>query len=59
MIGGMGSDRHFTWQQSSGPHVRFGSKQTLRNVRLMSALESGRCSLGSVPCHWLDQLIGA
>src|SRR5262249_4354920 len=24
--GGMGSDRHFAWQQSSGPNVRFGSK---------------------------------
>jgi hypothetical protein len=23
---GMGSDRHFAWQQSSGPNVRFGSK---------------------------------
>ena len=26
MIGGMGSDRHFAWQQSSGSNVRFGSK---------------------------------
>ena len=26
IIGGMGSDRHFVWQQSSGPNVRFGSK---------------------------------
>ena len=26
MIGGMGSDRHFAWQQSSGPNVRFGLK---------------------------------
>ena len=26
MIGGTGSDRHFAWQQSSGPNVRFGSK---------------------------------
>src|SRR6516164_3693241 len=25
-IGGMGSDRHFARQQSSGPNVRFGSK---------------------------------
>ena len=24
--GGMGSDGHFAWQQSSGPNVRFGSK---------------------------------
>jgi hypothetical protein len=24
--GGMGFDRHFAWQQSSGPNVRFGSK---------------------------------
>src|SRR5215469_2833466 len=24
--GGMGSDRHFAWQQSSGSNVRFGSK---------------------------------
>jgi hypothetical protein len=24
-IGGMGSDRHFAWQQSSRPNVRFGS----------------------------------
>jgi len=24
--GGMGSDRHFAWQQSLGPNVRFGSK---------------------------------
>jgi hypothetical protein len=24
--GGMGSDRHFARQQSSGPNVRFGSK---------------------------------
>ena len=23
--GGMGSDRHFAWQQSSGSNVRFGS----------------------------------
>src|SRR5215468_3073096 len=36
-IGGMGSDRHFAWQQSSGPNVRFGSKADiaapLTNVR--------------------------
>jgi hypothetical protein len=25
-IGGMGSDRHFAWQQSSGWNVCFGSK---------------------------------
>src|SRR6516164_10564565 len=35
--GGMGSDRHFAWQQSSGPNVRFGSKadieRRLGNVR--------------------------
>ena len=24
--GGMGSDRHFAWQQSSGPNVRFESE---------------------------------
>ena len=24
--GGMGSARHFAWQQSAGPNVRFGSK---------------------------------
>ena len=24
--GGMGSDHHFAWQQSSGPNVRFGSE---------------------------------
>ena len=24
-IGGMGSDRHFAWQQSSRPNIRFGS----------------------------------
>jgi len=24
--GGMGSDRHFAWQQSSGPNVRFETK---------------------------------
>jgi hypothetical protein len=36
-IGGMGSDHHFAWQQSSGPNVRFGSKadmgRRLGNVR--------------------------
>jgi len=26
LTGGMGSDRHFAQQQSSGPNVRFGSK---------------------------------
>jgi hypothetical protein len=32
--GGMGSDRHFAWQQSSGPNVRFGSEaDTTRSVR--------------------------
>ena len=33
----MGSDRHFAWQQFSGPNVRFGSKAdievSLGNVR--------------------------
>jgi hypothetical protein len=24
--GGMGADRHFAWQQTSGSNVRFGSK---------------------------------
>jgi hypothetical protein len=24
-VGGMESDRHFAWQQFSGPYVRFGS----------------------------------
>jgi len=36
-IGGMGSDRHFAQQQSSGPNVRFGSLAdivaALSNVR--------------------------
>jgi hypothetical protein len=29
-IGGMGSDRHFAQQQSSGPNVRFGSKADIQ-----------------------------
>src|SRR6516165_1490440 len=36
--GGMGFDRHFAWQQSSGPNVRFGSKRTSRHLQPMSAL---------------------
>jgi hypothetical protein len=37
----MGSDRHFSWQQSSGPNVGFGSKEkadinwTFRDVRFV------------------------
>jgi hypothetical protein len=54
IIGEIGADRHFAWQQSSGPYVRFGSKadiearpsdarftpksQTLELSRVMSAL---------------------
>ena len=36
--GGMGSDRHFAWQQSLGPNVRFGSEGDIQAVRPMSAL---------------------
>jgi len=28
--GGMGSERHFAWQQSSEPNVRFGSKADIK-----------------------------
>jgi hypothetical protein len=28
--GEMGSDRHFAWQQSLGPNVRFGSKADIK-----------------------------
>src|SRR6516164_8636018 len=34
----MGSNRHFAWQQSSGPNVRFGSKADIAARRVMSAL---------------------
>jgi hypothetical protein len=30
-IGGMGSDRHFAWQQFIGPNVRFGSKADIHS----------------------------
>jgi hypothetical protein len=46
MTGGMGSDRHFAWQRSSGPNVRFGSKADIalgrRHVRFTP--KSGHCS---------------
>jgi hypothetical protein len=29
-IGGMGSERHFAWQQSSVTNVRFGSKAEVK-----------------------------
>jgi hypothetical protein len=41
---GMGSDRHFAWQQSSGPNVTaLGHKQTLQSVdtNVRFASESG------------------
>jgi hypothetical protein len=31
--GGMGSDRHFAQQQSSGPNVRFGSKADMCSAK--------------------------
>jgi hypothetical protein len=34
----MGSNRHFAWQQSSGPNVRFGSKADIGRSIAMSAL---------------------
>jgi hypothetical protein len=34
MTGGMGSDRHFARQQSSGPNVRFGSEADIATVYL-------------------------
>jgi len=36
-IGGMGSDRHFAWQQASGPNA-LGQKRTLTSAWAMSAL---------------------
>src|SRR5262245_44767713 len=32
------ADRHFAWQQSLGPNVRFGQKRTLKRLHPMSAL---------------------
>jgi hypothetical protein len=42
-IGGMGSDRHFAQQQSSGPNVRFGSKADIaeRETNVRYSPESG------------------
>jgi hypothetical protein len=43
----MGSDRHFAWQQSLGPNVRFGSKADIgaRLAHVRFTPESG---------HWLS-----
>ena len=56
----MGSDRHFAWQQSSGPNVRFGSKADITecpiNVRFTP--KSGHwnsvveCPLCAKSGHW-------
>ena len=48
--GGMGSNSHFAWQQSSGPNVRFGSKEAdIGKVRLMSALPPKADILDVIP----------
>jgi len=41
--GGIGSDRHFAWQQSPGQNVRFGSKADIeaRPINVRFTPESG------------------
>ena len=48
-------NRHFAWQQSSGPNVRFGSKADILRGFAMSSLPQKRTSVWSVRM-WVPRL---
>jgi hypothetical protein len=53
--GGMGSDRHFAWQQSSRPNARF----TPKSGHWLSASERPLCAKsGLMQCSKLQPFVG-